>query len=87
MENDPLARDAALPKMGDMTTRPDSSLPSATQFANCSGCGTSVERKGMYCEVCAQKPAFAAPKASIETAVRDEPAYKDGGPVQPRASL
>lgn len=85
-EIDPLARDRELPKMADVTTRPDSSLPSATQYPNCRGCGTSVSVAGALCDVCVQKPALAAPKATIEVGTQAETAYKAGGPNIPRVS-
>lgn len=86
-EIDPIARDATLLKMSDVTDRPNSSLPSAQQYPNCRGCGTSVAAPGDLCDVCAQKPAFAAPKATIETAPQPDPAYAKGGPAQARTSL
>lgn len=86
-EIDPIARDAQLKPMSEVTDRPNSSLPSASQYPNCRGCGTSVAVAGELCDVCAQKPALAAPKATIETAAQPETAYAKGGPSQPRTSL
>lgn len=84
---DPIARDAALTPIRDVTDRPDSALPSLRRFPVCKGCGTSVQAHGDVCEMCAQKPQFQAPKGAIEVKEQPKTAYEDGGPLSMRSTL
>lgn len=63
------ARKAPGPIAGRITTMP-----------RCIGCGTAVAEGSNICEVCAEKPQYQAPKATIEVGRQAEPPYhREGG--------
>lgn len=42
----------------------------------CIGCGVSVQEGQTVCEVCAEKPQYQAPKATVQTGAQPTPAYQ-----------
>lgn len=61
-----------------METGASSIVPpgTVTSMPRCRGCGFTVEKQGDVCATCAEKPQFAAPKATIVTAPQPTPAYQ-----------
>jgi hypothetical protein len=57
----------------------DPLIRSVVTEASCPGCGTTVSERGKVCEMCAMKPQFQPPPATVALGRQPEPPYHTQG--------